>query len=299
MVSRAAGRGRDRAVSTVVDVSLCLLLVSAAVGTLALPHDSPAETSRRPAPAATVEALATGTTSVAYDLDTAGLDGEAGTNAAGELARVAHGSYAGLLAEAAVENASIDGRALSGASDGFERRIRVAVRNVTRATGGRTRIRATWVPYPGAPTRGVVTAGPRPPPEATVAAARMTVPSRFPTSRERARRAARRSGYRGVALVLARATVVGWFPPDDTRLALRGDSPVDALLAERYRRTASTLGTSVADPVGAVEPRRANARLVAALSRRFEADLRSRFDSPNAAADAVRVGQVRVVVMAW
>lgn len=290
----------DRAVSTVVDVSLCLLLVSAAVGTLALPYGPQEETTHRPDPAATVEALATGTVSVAYDLDTGGLDGDAGgANASGELARVAHGSYAGLLAEAAVENATLDGRELSGASDGFERRIRSAVQNATRATGGRTRVRATWAPYPGAPTHGVATAGPRPPPDATVAPATMTVPSRFRASRERARRAARRNGYRGVALVLARATVAGWFPPEDARLALRGDHPVDALLAERYRRTATTLGTSVAAPVRLVEAGRANARLVAALSRRFEADLRSRFDSPAAAADAVRVGEVRVVVTAW
>jgi hypothetical protein len=299
-VTRSGARPSDRAVSTVLDVGVCLLLVSAAVGTLALPSGAPEQATPRADPAATVEALATGAVSVSYDLDTGGLAGDAArTSASGELARVAHGSYAGLLAEAAVENATLDGRELSGASDGFERQVRAAVRNVTRTTGGRTRVTATWVPYPGAPTRGVVAAGPRPPPDATVAAATMTVPSRFRASRERARHAARRNGYRGVALVLARTTVAGWFPPDDTRLALRGDHPVDALLAQRYRRTATTLGTTVADPVRDLEPRRANARLVAALARRFEADLRSRFDSPDAAADAARVGEVRVVVETW
>lgn len=293
-------RADDRAVSTVVDVSLCLLLVSAAIGTLTLPPGAAGTPHEGPNPSATVEALAAGTVSVSYDLDTAGLEtAGAGIGATGEVERVAHGSYASLLAEAAVENATLAGRELSGASDGFERQVAAATLTAMRATGGRTRVTATWTPYHGAPTRGVASAGPRPPPDATVAAASLTVPNRFRPTRERARRAARRDGYAGVARVLARATVAGWFPPRDARLALRGDAPVDALLAARYNRTAAVLGTSVADPVGAVEPRRANARLVAALASRYEADLRDRFDSPAEAAGAIRIGEVRVVVATW
>lgn len=293
-------RDDERAISTVVDVSLCLLLVSAAVGTLALPPAATGAPHEGPDPSATVEALATGTVSVTYDLDTGGLAAvgeEVGTT--GEVERVAHGSYAALLAEAAVENATLAGRELSGASDGFERRVAERTLTAMRATGGRTRVTATWAPYPGAPTRGVASAGPRPPADASVAAASLTVPSRFRPTRERARRAARRDGYAGVARVLARATVAGWFPPDEARLALRGDAPVDALLAERYRRTAAILGTSVAGPVRAVEPRRANARLRAALASRYEADLRDRFDSPTEAAGAIRIAEVRVVVATW
>jgi hypothetical protein len=299
-VTRSARNGTERAVSTVVDVSLCLLLVSAAIGTLALPQAIPGTPHDGPDPSATVEALATGTVSVAYKLETGHLEASGDhASGTGEAERVAHGSYAELLAETAVENATLDESALSVASDGFERRVATTIRNATRATGGRTRVTATWTPYPGAPTRGVASAGPRPPPKASVAAATLTVPSRFRATRERARRAARRNGYPGVARTLARATVAGWFPPQDARLALRGDYPVNALLTRRYRRTATELGTSVADPVRAVEPRRANARLTAALARRYEADLRERFDSPTAAARAVRIGEVRVVVATW
>lgn len=298
-------RPSDRAISTVVDVSLCLLLVSAAIGTLALPSDRPSTPHRAHDAGATVEALATGTTSVAYDLDTSGLErsGLTGTTRApadtGETARVAHGSYAELLAEAAVENATLAGRSLSHASDGFERQVAEAVRNATLATGSRTRITAVWTPYPGAPVRGVATVGPQPPPDAATGAATLTVPSRFSATSERARRAARRDGYAGVARVLARATVTGWFPPTDTRLALRGDHPVDALLTRRYERTAGALGTTVREPVAAVEPRRANARLAAPLARRYETDLRDTFDSPRAAAKAINVDVVRVVVTTW
>ncbi|MFB6205035.1 MAG: hypothetical protein ABEJ05_00700 [Haloglomus sp.] len=303
-VGRAARDGSDRAISTVVDVSLSLLLISAAVGTLALPVGSPDTEPSRPDPAATVETLAAGTTSVTYTLDTSRVDSTktrpdaAGTNRA-ERMRVAHGSYAELLAEAAVENATLEERPLSAASDGYERAVTTAIQNATLATGGRTRVSAVWTPYPGAPTRGVASAGSRPPSAAQVAAATMTVPSRFQSVRKRAVRAAERSGYAGVARLLARTTVAGWYPPAETRLALRGDYPVDALLRQRYRRTATILGTTVDSPLQAVEPRRANARLAAALARRYEQNLRARFDTPTAAAAAIRIDEVKVVVATW
>ncbi|PSP98976.1 hypothetical protein BRC89_06215 [Halobacteriales archaeon QS_4_70_19] len=297
MTARSDG-GADRAVSTVADVALCLLLLSAAVGTLALPVSSPASRQPQSDPAATAEALATANVSVPYALDTSDVAAESSASSA-EADRVAHGSYATLLAEAAVENATLDGRPLSNASDGFGRAVAAAVSNTTGATGGRTRVVARWTPYQGAVTRGVVTAGPRPPRDAPTAAATLPVPSRFPDARERAVVAARREGYGGVARVLAAATIDGWFPPGRARLALRGDHPVDALLERRYRRTAALLGTTVGGPVEAAEPRRANTRLRTALARRYEMDLRNRFDSPMAAARTVRIGEVRVVVTTW
>jgi hypothetical protein len=296
-----ADHHRGRAVSTVLDVGLCLVLVSAAVGTLALPIAPEPDGGDGPDAAATTEALATGSVSVAYALDTGGVESQAssGTGPHPEAERVAHGTYAGLLAEAAVENATLGDRPLSRASDGFERQVVAAVRNATAGTGGNTRVRAVWTPYPGAPARGTVAAGPHPPPDAAVSAAATTVPSRFPRARTLAVRAARTDRYEGVGRVLARATIAGWFPPTEVRLALRGDHPVDALVAQRYRRTASTLDTTVTGPIEAVEPRRANGRLTAALARRYAADLRRRFDSPTAAAKAVSVGEVRVVVTTW
>ena len=320
-----------------LDVAAFLLLVSAAVGTLSLPVTTGAPPTDRAA--ATADALATGTTSVEYRLTVPGMSAppagraeavdvrlldrgetavarvdvradaavtravggdETGRGvAAGERHRVAHGSYAGLLAEAAVENATLDGAPLSNASDGFERRVATAVANATAATGGRVHVRAIWTPYRGAPVEGVAAAGRQPPSGAAVAAATCRVPSRFPDSRDRALRAAATDGYAGVARVLATATVRGWFPPDEARLALRGEYPVDTLLARRYLRTAALVDANVTRPVAAVRPRRANRRLATALATRLERDLRDRFDSPAAAARAVRVGEVRVVVRTW
>jgi hypothetical protein len=303
MVNPGSGRNRgtNRAISTVVDVSVCLLLISAAVGTFSLPIAGPSAPPERPDAAATVEALATGTTAVTYDLDTGAIttEGDNGATPGPEAERVAHGTHAELLAEAAVENATLRGWTLSNASDGFERRVGAAVRNATDSTGARTRVRAVWTPYPGAPTGGIATAGPAPPPGASVAAATMTVPNRFPRVRQRAIRAARQDGYAGIARVVASATVTGWFPPSQARLALRGDHPVEALIDRRYRRTAAALDTSVDGPLRATKPGQANTRIEAGLARVYERDLRRRFDSPAAAARAVRISEVQVVVRTW
>jgi len=290
--------GGNRGVSTLVDAAAFLLLVSAAVGTLAAPAVAP---ERAPSADAAAERLSTVTVNPRYSL-------APGARAANEslvafehtegpeFDRAAHGSVASLLADAAVGNATVDGRELTHADDGFERAVGEAARDTTTR---RVRVRAVWTPYPGAPVRGVVTAGPRPPPDARVGATTLAVDSGVPAARERARSAARTDGYAGVARVVARATVRGLFPPDGLRLALRGDYPVSALARYRYLRAARLVDADVRGPVREVEPHEANDRLSRALAARMERDLRSRFETPAAAARAVRTGEVRLVVRRW
>jgi hypothetical protein len=213
-----------------------------------------------------------------------------------EFRRFAHGSVASLLADAAVGNLTVDGRVVTHADDEFERAVARTARN---ATGPRVHVRAVWEPYPDAPIRGAVAAGPTPPPTARVSTATTTLASELPAARERALSAAGRDGYAGVARVLAHATVTGLFPPASTDRALRGDYPVDALVRYRYRRVATRLGTSVVGPLARGEPRAANTRLSRALAAHLERDLRRSFDSPEAAARAVTVGEVRLVVRRW
>jgi hypothetical protein len=287
-----------RAVSTLVDAAAFLLLVSAAVGTLTLPAVAP---DRAPAAGASAERLSTVTANPHYSL-APGARSANGSLVAFEHAdgpefdRVAHGSVAALLADAAVGNATVDGREITHAGDDFEREVRTAARD---ATTRRVRIRALWTPYPGAPVRGVVTAGPRPPPAARVGVATLALDSGMPAAGSRARSAARTDGYEGVARVVARATVRGLFPPGELRLALRGDSPVSGLARYRYLRAGRLLDTDVRTPARSIEPGLANERLSRALAGRIEGDLRDRFETPVAAARAVRVGEVRVVVRRW
>lgn len=284
-----------RGVSTALDAAVFLLLVSAAATTLTLPADSPA--SPDATPARTV--VATTTASVNYSLAPgarAGPDDRFPRTGGPAFRRHARGSLAGLLADAAVRNASVDGRPVGHAHDEFRRAVVTAVRN---ATGPRTRVRAVWRPFPGAGVRGRVTAGAPPPADARVASETVVLDSGAPATRERAMRAANRSGYAGVARTVAAATVRALVPPDGMRLALHGDYPVDRLARHRYRRLGRLLGADVSPAVDNERPAPANADLRAALAARFERTLRNRFESPHAAARAVRVGRVRIVVRRW
>jgi hypothetical protein len=191
---------------------------------------------------------------------------------------------------------AVGGREVTHTDDGFERAARTAARD---ATTPRVRVRAVWTPYPGSPVRGTLAAGPRPPADAQVGVRTLVVDSGVPAVRERAHAAARTDGYEEVARVVARATVRGLFPPEEMRLALSGDYPVSALARYRYLRAGQLLGSDVRESVDAVEPHQANERLSRALAARLERDMRSRFETPGAAARAVRTGEVRIVVRRW
>ncbi|MFC7226050.1 hypothetical protein N0B31_01440 [Salinirubellus salinus] len=292
---------RTRAIASLVDATLFLLLVTVAVGALTLAPVAPVTTAPAPDAGASLQRLQTVTANPEYSLASGARHADESLVAfpresGPTFDRYAHGSVASLLADAAVGNLIVDGRAVTHTGDGFERRVVLAARN---ATGPRVHVRAVWTPYAGAPVRGCVAAGPTPPPGARVSTAAATLDSGFPPVRDRALRAAQRDGYAGVARVVARATVRGLFPPTSTARALRGDYPVDALVTYRYRRVAALLGTSVRGPVERVEPRAANTRLSRALAAALERDLRRSFDSPVAAARAVEGGEVRVVVRRW
>lgn len=183
----------DRAVSTVLDVSLGLLLVGAAVLTLLgtpTPVTDPAQ--GRAEEVATT--LAGSTATVSYD-------GEEGT-------RTVHGTLAGLLADAAVSNRT--------PSSG--RSLRSAVGNATRPVlggrGWRAGVVATWRPFEGAAVFAQVQVGAEPPVGVDVHAATMTVSSGLDPVREDALVAAEQRGFAGVAEVLGAALEL---PSEDRR----------------------------------------------------------------------------------
>jgi hypothetical protein len=213
----------DRAVSTVLDVCLCLLLVSASVLTLlAAPVDG-----EDPA-AGTADELATtlaaGTTTVRYS-------GPTGT-------RAVHGTHAGLLATATRTNRTPE----SGGR--FRTAVRSAVRGVLDGDDWTARVRATWRPYEGADPTAVVV-GPTPPPDADVHAATTSVPSGLQPAGPGATRAAAGSGYRGVAGVLVEAAV-----PDAREH--RRQAYVRRTTADLRRRYESPLAAARAVTVGRV-----------------------------------------------
>jgi len=290
-----------RATSTVLDAALFLLLVGGAVMTLSL-----SGTGAEPTPPAhhTTEALTASTADVHYSLAPGAQQAtnqsrfEPGTEGPA-FRRVAHGTLASHLADAALGNLTVDDTEVTHTHDAYERQVTNATRNLTRTRDQLTQVRAVWHPYRGAPIGGTVTAGPSPPPDERVHATTLTVDSGLPEVRGQARDAAANGSHENVSRVVAEGVVSGLFPERTARGALTGDYPVNALVRYRYERMAMLLGADVGSPLAQRNVTAANERLADALAERLAEDLQGRFDSPRAAARAVSVGEVRIVVRTW
>jgi hypothetical protein len=147
-----------RAVSTVVDLTVCLLLISAAVGTLLI-SDPPSIDGTADD---TAEQLAATTTNV--------------TETGGAATRRAYGTHAELLSRAAVANLTLAGQPVGPTTEAFRVAVRARVERVLDRAPVRTAVTARFQPYPDAPLEGRVTVGPAPPERATVSTARLSVP---------------------------------------------------------------------------------------------------------------------------
>ncbi|WP_336336939.1 DUF7284 family protein [Haloarcula brevis] len=286
-----------RAVSAVADVTVFLLLVGAAAGAIVGGVGSQASTATANPAAAQAATLATSTASVEYDLVVPPFEGHEPPDSATRRRRTSHGTVAELLGEAAMSGVTVDGERLSNAGKNFESRVGATTRDRLHSRGHRTAVRVTWSPYPGAPVGSAYHVGDRPPETVDVRAATVTVPSGMENVSEPARDAARTSGYEGVAAVVARSVVDGLFPPAQSRYALRGGYPADVLMRARYERMAELTGTTVA--VERDSTTELNRHLTAALAATLRTDMRSRYDSPDDAARAVRTSRVRVTVRTW
>lgn len=290
-----------RATSAVVDAAFFLLLVGAAVATLTLPVEQPPSAG---AAEETADVLATSTATVDYTLAPGVRRARASVGsgpaaAEADLHRRADGTLASHLAAAAVRNRTLYGVQVTHTTDEYENAVADAVRTVARGREQLASVRAVWEPYPGAPLRGTARVGPRPPATGDVHAAIVTVTSEVPEARPRAIRAARGGNYTAVGHAVARRVVAGIFPAPETRSALRSSTPSGQLTVHRYDRFGSLMGANVSQEVRADDVRGANAALADALGDRFASDMRSRFASPTAAAEAVRTDAVQITVRTW
>jgi hypothetical protein len=257
-----------RAVSTVLDVAVCLLLVGAAAATL-LAAPAPVDPDARPEAATTTSTVATVTTTVPAADD-----------------RRAHDTVAGHLGRAAVTDVRIDGETLG--RSGYP----TAVANETASlTPDRVFVTATWEAYPGAPLAGNVSVGAEPPPDADVATRALTVDSGL-------RGPKRADSLPKLARSLAGSYVDWLFPPDRTYARLGDRRTADGVTA-RYEVAAGALDATVAPALADADVQAANDHLTEALADRLETDLRQRYETPGAAASNLRVDEVEVVVRRW
>ncbi len=278
-----------RAVSTVLDVALFLLLVGGAVAAVTAPVPAPTPFDQRHA-ADTAAVLTTSTASVAYAL----APGSETDNP--EFDRYAHGTLARLLAAGALGGVTVDGVRISHARDGYRTAVARETEAAVAIPSHGVQVRAVWTPYRGSGIEGRQEVGTEPPADATVQSVTVRVPSGMPSVERTGR--ARAEGYAGVSRAAARAVVRGLFPPNATRHALADDYPVDTLVRQRYRTAGRLLGAPVtpSKPAAVTD---ANRRLERRLAGRFERRLRASFDSPERAARALSVGRVRITVRVW
>lgn len=299
-----------RAVSTVFDVALFLLLVSAAVGVLyAAPEPEPAD--GRGADADDAAALATtlsaSTTTVEY---------APAFESADAAVRTDRGSIAELLAAATVADATVSGRPL-----GPDEQYVDAVGNETRTTlagvggAGEVQLQTRWDPLPGADIGGATTIGPAPPLDADVHAATVSVP--LGTARDSGVAAkrwdesatvstnrtlvevARTDGCVALSTAIARRVVGHFFPPESVEATLRGDAAGRRQTATRYETFAAAVG---ADPDGVPledGPRDANAVLVEALADELEPVACDGYADPVTAAREAAPEAVTLVIRTW
>jgi len=314
-----------RGVSTVVDVTLCLALVSAAVVTIALVAETDTGDPEPDRAERTAELLGATTTSVEYSMSPVRVDDEfdadpIDTESAYE--RTDHGPVAGLLASAAVTNTEIGGAQLSRGGEEYEAGLDGAVSETTTEIDGNANVTAVWVPYEGSSIRGEAMAGSDPPLDAEVSSATMTVSSGIDQPTESELREAYEEDYVTFVEVVSAVVVEGFFPPEATQLALERQGIERQLAAYRYERMVGSLdgieeydideetGRSDADAVAA------NDELAAVLADEIVAEelsdaLGDELDTSAETnhSDAERVaratdellstGEVRIVVRTW
>jgi len=292
-----------RATSTVVDAAVFVLFVSGAIVTLTLPA-APLPTGSEDAADETADVLATSTATVNYTLAPGPEHARSAvvsfpTQRGPEYRRRARGTIARHLAAATVGNLTVDGTPVTHTHDDLVRNVKSATRNATRSRRHRAQVTAVWEPYDGAPLRGTIRVGPTPPPDATIHAATVTVASGLPATERAARQSAVGGNATAFGDVVAETVVRGLFPPDVTETALLGGYPVEQLVTYRYERLGDLLGARPVKPAVANNVTAANHRLTGALGERFAEDVRSRFESPTAAAETVDVSSVDITVRTW
>lgn len=278
-----------RGVSTVLDVTLCLLLVSAAAVVLTHPMADPATTDR------TVEETATllGTTTAEVEYTIPPGPETRSEDVAWVYDRHRHGTLAGLVARSAIANATLDGQQVTPTADPFQAGVRTELREVLPA---RTSVTARWTPYPGAPLSGRFTVGQPPPAGAEVQSATLTVPAPELAPNIRTDNGTPLD-YEPVGQKLAEP-IVEAFLPDVAEI----DPGDERLVFDVTRRTHVLTGESqvpVERWIRIERHGRLEETVTDALAERFEADLRERYETPRAAREMTSSGTVHLVVRRW
>ncbi|WP_244510158.1 DUF7284 family protein [Natronobacterium texcoconense] len=247
----------ERAVSTVLDVALALLLVSASVLVLGLYLQDSDDGLEETDADRTAETLAATTISVQYDLS-AVEEGDQFVppekTSANTYDRTEYGPATGLLADAAVTNARVDDDRLLTYGDEYEDAVDASIGSTLVGSNHHVYAVAVWEPYENATVRGEATAGQRSPPDEDVGSATLTVSSGMTDLEEETIREAYENGddrEEGIALVselIAERIVDGYFDHEASQHALESQGIDRSLKVYHYQQTAAATNVEFDDP---------------------------------------------------
>lgn len=276
-----------RGVSTVLDVTVCLLLISAAVGVLALPVTEPAPERNVDETAAV---LSTVTHEIEYTISTKQVTAPSELESASdgtERPRTRHGTLAGLAGRAAFSSMAVRDTPVAPESAGFRDRV---VTTIEGTIPPRTYVRAHWEPYPDATVTGTVEAGVQPPPGADVQAStrRVPLPEVTVTPDEET--------FEGIATAIATEVVTSLVPERAGERPM-GDPLVVAAVVHRFEVLGTHQATADAYIAGDIDTLVEDA--VNSLSATIEVGLRDQFDSADAAATEITAGFVWLTIQRW
>ncbi|MBZ6493601.1 DUF7284 family protein [Natrinema longum] len=272
---------RDRGISTVMDVSLALLIISATVLLIGLylqSDDDPIDGDRGDQ---ALQTLSGSTVTITYDVSEENESGYAATDSdhydtpddlepddVNELYEITtYGSATDLLGEAAMTNLQIEGTELFAYGHDVERSVDGAIRGRLVGSEGTVYAVATWEPYDGASINGTATAGERPPRTEDVSSSTTEVSAtvrsvdseRLATLFEQGEEASpHRSeiddGFDLVGEEIASAMVEGYFPPEQTQYTLESSLMEHAVTLYNYRRIADAAAVDIEDDITGTKP---------------------------------------------
>lgn len=300
----------DRAVNTVADVSLAVVLVTAAIALVAAAPGKQPPSDERLTSERTGEVLSTATIAVPYSLGPVVAEtSSADRYDDDELHRVSHGSVADLVADAAIADLSVaEGRTLTPAGRVYETAIEDRFQARLVGSNVETNVTALWKPYEDADIGGSATVGQPVPPAKAYSSTHLTVPSGFGPARADARAAVDHADdYESVGAVLARTLVDGYLPPVASERALEEGGLERDLTVFRYEQMATLVERTAPDdrvlrrnlPAESADSDRLNGYLATHLAEQIAADLASEYDTAQAAAAAVSTAEVTVIVRTW
>ncbi|ELY56701.1 hypothetical protein C493_10015 [Natronolimnohabitans innermongolicus JCM 12255] len=278
-----------------LDVALCMLLVSASV-LLVAAYLSLDDDGIEPELAdQTAQTIGSSTTTVEYSIaDVADDSDVAFENAHYDDAayeRVTHGTLAELLTSAVAATVRVDGERVSEAGTHFAAGVDRNVQGELTGASENTQIWARWEPYDGATIESELTVGNAPPSDADVSSVTKRVPSQQTELRDD-----EVSGlydvddrsFEPTADLLAERIVDSYFPERATTVALQSDDLERDLAVYRYLQfgaaaddalTAADLEEGAPLNRSVADVKTANERLASNLSTVIEADLEDAYQS--------------------